>query len=113
MLRPQRARPQRAKFQLKNLSCYVILNKERAPTPKRMLPKDETYVLLTKPASPVVQTGEAFLFILMLPFSKKVQNRYNQSSKGTEQSQYTNEYRNNFESCHNNAPPFLCIPASR
>ena len=77
-----------------------------------MLPKRLLF-LLKKKASLVGQTGEAFLFLLFLSLFKKVQKRYNQSSKGTEQSQYTKEYRNNFESCHNNAPPYLCIPASR
>ena len=58
------------------------------------------------------QTGEAFLFFLTFSFIKKGKKRYNQTTKGTEQSQYTDEYRNNFESCHNNAPPFLCIPVN-
>jgi len=66
-----------------------------------------------KPASPVDQTGEAILFLLVLPFGKKVQKRYNKSTKGKEQSQYTDDCRNGFESCHNNAPPFLYIPENR
>ena len=52
-------------------------------------------------------TGEAFLFFPTISLIKKVQKRYNQTTKGTEQSQYTDENRNDFESCHNNAPPFL------
>jgi len=38
-------------------------------------PKVETYLLLTKPASPVNQTGEAFLFLLTISLIKKVQKR--------------------------------------
>ena len=76
-----------------------------------MLPK-KVYMVI-RPRLFCWQTGEAFLFLLTVSLIKKVQKRYNQTTKGTEQSQYTDEYRNNFESCHNNAPPFLCIPASR
>ena len=98
-------------FSLKKNVAYAILNKERAPTPKWMLPK-KVYMVI-RPRLFCWQTGEAFLFLLTISLIKKVQKRYNQTTKGTEQSQYTDEYRNNFESCHNNAPPFLCIPASR
>ena len=98
-------------FSLKNQVAYDILNKERAPTPKWMLPK-KVYMVI-RPRLFCWQTGEAFLFLLTISLIKKVQKRYNQTTKGTEQSQHTDEYRNNFESCHNNAPPFLCIPASR
>ena len=44
-----------------------------------------------------------FLFSLM-EIGKKCND---EAAKGIEQSQYTKEYRNYFESCHNNAPPFL------
>ena len=57
-------------------------------------------------------TGEAFLFFLV-PLIEKGKKRYNQTPKGNEQTQYTYNYQNNFESCHNNAPPFLCNPAHR
>jgi len=67
----------------------------------------EDAYLVIRPRLSRWQTGEAILFLLMLSFSKKVQKRYNKSTKGKEQSQYTDDCRNDFESCHNNAPPFL------
>ena len=82
----------------------------KAPTPKWMLPR--VCFVLTDIASPVDQTGEAFLFLLV-SLIEKGKKRYNQTSKGHEQAQYTYNYRDNFESCHTNAPPFLCNPKIR
>lgn len=79
----------------------------RVPTPKWMLPK--IGFVLTDIASPVDQTGEAFLFLLV-SLIEKGKKRYNQTSKGNEQAQNTYNYRNNLKSRHNNAPPFLCNP---
>ena len=42
--------------------CICYINKWRAPIPKWMLPT-MNYLLLIKPASPVDQTGEAFLLV--------------------------------------------------
>lgn len=81
----------------------------RVPTPKWMLPR--VCFVLTDIASPVDQTGEAFLFLLV-SLIEKGKKRYNQTSKGNEQAQNTYNYRNNLKSCHYNAPPFLCNPAN-
>ena len=94
--------------EISDVQCYII--RERVPIPKWTLPNKVIWSKTT--ASLVGQTGGAFLFFLTFSFIKKGKKRYNQTTKGTEQSQYTDENRNNFESCHNNAPPFLCIPAS-
>lgn len=79
----------------------------RVPTPKWMLPR--VCFVLTDIASPVDQTGEAFLFLLV-SLIEKGKKRYNQTSKGNEQAQNTYNYRNNLKSRHYNAPPFLCNP---
>lgn len=67
--------------------------------------------VLTDIASPVDQTGEAFLFLLV-SLIEKGKKRYNQTSKGNEQAQNTYNYRNNLKSRHYNAPSPLPLRSS-
>lgn len=55
--------------------------------------------VLTDTASPVDQTGEALFFVLV-PLVEKGKQRNNKAAKGNQQSQYANENRNDFISCH-------------
>ena len=55
--------------------------------------------VLTDTAYPVQQTGQAFLFSLVSLIEKGKQ-RNNQTTKGHQQGQYSNENRNDFISCH-------------
>ena len=60
--------------------CYII---HRKSTHSKVDAPEKKNILLMKNASLVGQTGEAFLFLLILSLLKKVQKRYNQSTKGT------------------------------
>ena len=74
-----------------------------------MLPR--VCFVLTDIASPVDQTGEAFLFLLV-SLIEKGKKRYNQTSKGNEQAQNTYNYRNTLKSRHYNAPSPLPLRSS-
>lgn len=93
---------------LNSIQNNAILIKRRVPTPKWMLLVG--FQVLTNLRLFCVQTGEAILFLL-IPLIEKGKKRYNQTSKSKKQAQNPNNYWNNFESCHNNAPPFLCNTA--
>ena len=65
-----------------------------------MLPKGSTYLSM-RGASPVVQTGEALFFSLVIPVSvEKGKQRHNQAAKGHQQSQYPGENRDDLISRH-------------
>ena len=50
---------------MNSLTVCVILQIKKAPTPKWMLPSKDLFVSLIDTASPVDQTGGAFLFTLV------------------------------------------------
>ena len=50
---------------------------------------------------------ERYFYFFLFSLIEKGKKCNDEAAKGIKQSQYTKEYRNYFESCHNNAPPFL------
>ena len=74
------------------------MNIERAPTPKRMLPEKLIYLSM-RGASPVDQTGGAFLFSLISLVEKGKQCN-EQAPKGNQQADNPQENHNGLVVCH-------------
>lgn len=74
------------------------MNIERAPTPKRMLPEKLIYLSM-RGASPVDQTGGAFLFSL-IPLIEKGKQCNEQAPKGNQQANNPQENHNGLVVCH-------------
>jgi hypothetical protein len=86
-------------FLLLSFHECVILGIRKAPTPKWMLRAKVLNVLLDT-ASPVDQTGGAFLFMLIFSLIEKGKQCNNQTTKGYQQADNPYEYQNDICSCH-------------
>ena len=87
------------------------MNVERAPTPKWMLPEKLIYLSM-RGASPVDQTGGAFLFSLISLVEKGKQCN-EQASKGNQQADNPQENHNDLIGCHMRRFPSYGIPTNR